>query len=250
MDDTIAWSTHTDKNELLKQLQAKASQMLEWCQTNRVLIKYDKVYLIFNEQSGKEQIKLNNNIISCKSSLKYLGITFKANTIENHSTITIDLKKPANDILQRCQYMRGIRKLNYDQQTFKALCTGFIGGCFNYYTPFLAAEIHPENKRILQPLKTAPFPSQPQPHRLHAHPYLHLHPLDGGADTNEDEDGGMNGDGDGDGDSDNSSETVMGMKMGMGWGMRMGVGIEMEMEMVTAQALMRSHRGTFNSNER
>ena len=173
VDDSLAWATHENKKELLKILQNKADQMLEWCKKNRVKINHDKVKLIFNQQTGREHITIDGVHHEATPTLKYLGMIFKANTMASASTIMLDLSKAAQEIRQRCQYMKGVRAYNLNETTYRALCQGFIGGKLNYYTPFLSAEIH--SKEILRPLqkayneymRTGAFPTTPIP-LLHA----------------------------------------------------------------------------------
>ena len=156
VDDTLAWNSHKSKKKLTEKLQRSARKMYKWCRKNRIQINYDKVKLIFNEQSNTESITIEGHKIEAtKETLKYLGAEFKANTVENHSAITIDLTKTSQDIIKRCQYMKSLRKYKIPQRWFTKLCIAFIGGKLNYYTPWLAAEVHPGNQIILHKLEKA-----------------------------------------------------------------------------------------------
>ena len=141
VDDTIGWETGLDKREVLGNLRHQLKKMVVWCEKNRIKMNFDKTHVIFNEYHHKDCIKFRNVCIKTTDSIRYLGIELKANKEKNSSTFLIGTEQIAKNIIRRCRAIKMIRRFRVPEKTFRQACIAFIGGVFNYYTPWIGAEL-------------------------------------------------------------------------------------------------------------
>ncbi len=141
VDDTIGWETGIDKLEVLGNLRHQLKKMVVWCEKNRIKMNFDKTHVIFNEYHHKDCIKFRNVCIKTTDSIRYLGVELKANKEKNCSTFLIGTEQISKNIIRRCKAIKMIRRYGIPEKTFRQACISFIGGVFNYYTPWIGAEL-------------------------------------------------------------------------------------------------------------
>jgi ribonuclease HI len=154
VDDTIIWASGETREEVKLNLKNKATKILNWCQSNKVKINFDKTKLVFNETDpDDEDLVLPLGTITSAHTLKYLGTIFKSNKPDSNSTFLIDLESIGADLRRRCSILKKLRKYRIPQPLMERFVEGFVCGKLRFYAPFLGAETH--HPVLLKPLQLA-----------------------------------------------------------------------------------------------
>lgn len=153
VDDTIGWATGPTKHEVKFKLTEQLAEMTTWCRKNKIQINTDKTHVIFNEYHPKDCIVSGTAKIQTTESIRYLGAEIIANKASNHSTFLIRTDGIAKDIIKRCKIIKRIRKYRISEKVFRQACHAFIGGIFNFYTPWLGGEL--AIKATMRPVELA-----------------------------------------------------------------------------------------------
>jgi len=153
VDDTIGWAVAPSKQEVKDELTNQLKTMIEWCYKNKIKINALKTHVLFNESGPNDEIKFRDVTVKSTDSIRYLGAELCANKASNNSTFVIKTKSISEQIIKRCHVIRRIRKYRITEKIFRQVCQAFIGGIFNFYTPWLAAELGV--KETMTPLETA-----------------------------------------------------------------------------------------------
>jgi ribonuclease HI len=154
VDDTMLWAQGPSNAAVSSKLKDQAIPLLQWCKTNKVKVNFSKTKLLFNvAQPGDDDIVHELGTIPKVSTLRYLGVTFKTNSIDSDSTFLLDLDSIGGDIRRRCSILRKIRQYHFPQRLMERFVNGFVCGKLRFFTPFLGAEIH--DPTFLKPIELA-----------------------------------------------------------------------------------------------
>ena len=126
--------------------------MITWCGKNKIKINSDKTHVLFNEYHAKDSISVKGMRIGTTKSIRYLGAQLTANSEEKQSTFLVDTSGIAKQIIQRCNVIKRLRKYEIPE-IFRQAFLAFIGGIFNFYLPWLGAELN--IKQTSKPLQLA-----------------------------------------------------------------------------------------------
>ena len=141
VDNTIGWAIGCKKSTVIANLEQQLKCMLEWCRINKIKINTDKTHVLFNEYNPQDVIQVDNVKITTTKTIRYLGAELTANEEDSHSTFLIGTEQIAKNIIKRCKAIKCIRKYKIPEKTFRQACHAFIGGMFNFYTPWIGAEL-------------------------------------------------------------------------------------------------------------
>ena len=129
------------KTTVIANLEQQLKYMLEWCRINKIKINTDKTNVLFNEYNPQDVIQVDNVKITTTKTIRYLGVELTANEEDSHSTFLIGSEQIAKNIIKRCKAIKCIRKYKIPEKTFRQACHAFIGSMFNFYTPWIGAEL-------------------------------------------------------------------------------------------------------------
>lgn len=142
VDDTSIWATANSEARMRAQLRDQATAVLRWAERNKVSINWDKTQFTTSPNClNTSAMKVLSHTVRHRRTLKYLGVTFKRETL--HSTLTIDMSL-ATAIRQRASVTQRLHRYHFPRQMLRNFVTGFCFGKLRYFTPLLGAEVHHE----------------------------------------------------------------------------------------------------------
>ena len=109
-----------------------------------------------NEPDYSIRLKLANDFcLRPAQKGKTLGARMTSRSSNHNACLKLDVTHIAGQIRAKSATIARLEALKLPQKGIYTFAKAFIGGTFNYYTPWLAGEIHEGLRKELRPLQTA-----------------------------------------------------------------------------------------------